>query len=246
VKTFLKILSAVAVLAFVAMLAFLIVRTQPARREATFFPMGGIPFKVVAYGRTEEGFADDMAAVEARVAELEEKFDRHEDGSELMRLNEAAAAGPVAASRDMRRMVALSREWHEASGGAFDPSIMPLIAVWKEAGKSGILPDAEVLDVARGRVDFDMVELTDDSVGFAKEGMSLDFGAIAKGLMIDEVANLLMGEGGGSRRDRRGRKRPGVRRRFVQVRDPGPDEGAGQAHGGDRRHHGRRRDVRQL
>ena len=37
-----------------------------------------------------------------------------------------------------------------------------------------------------------MVEVADDGVSFAREGMALDFGAIGKGLILDEVANLLM------------------------------------------------------
>ena len=192
VKITLKILSAIAVAGFLGMLGYLIMRSEPARREATFFPMGGIPFKVVAYGRNEEEFAGDMAAVEQRVASLEERFNRFKSASELAAVNREAASGPVAISDDMRRIIALSREWHTASDGAFDPSITPLIVLWKDAEGEGSLPDAERLAETKGMVGLEMVEVADDEVSFAREGMSLDFGAIAKGLILDEVANLLM------------------------------------------------------
>ena len=47
----------------------------PRRYEDTFYPMGGIPFKVVVYGRNMLEFDDDLSAVEKRVAELERAFE---------------------------------------------------------------------------------------------------------------------------------------------------------------------------
>jgi len=194
-KPVLKALSVVALIALFAGLALLIRRTEPTRRESTFFPMGGIPFKVVAYGRTQEEFAADMEAVRTRVADLEMRFNRHMPASELSRINAVIPGEPIEISPDMKRIVSLSMDWHEMSGGAFEPSITPLIALWKEAGKAGRLPDEGELEKARARVGLDKVRISGDRLRFEGEGMMLDFGAIAKGLMIDEVANLLMRRG---------------------------------------------------
>ncbi|MBN1282218.1 MAG: FAD:protein FMN transferase [Proteobacteria bacterium] len=191
----LKVLSVAAIVAIFAILALLIVRSEPSRREATFFPMGGIPFKVVAYGRSAVEFDADMAAVKRRVEDLEQRFNRFKEGSELAAVNGLDPGSSLEISSDMQRIIALSREWHGASLGAFDPTVTPLIELWRESGREGRLPDASRIAAARSMVGFDKVRVRGGKVRFARDGMSLDFGAIAKGLIADEVANLLMRRG---------------------------------------------------
>jgi len=176
----------------VAAIILLIVLFRPTRREATFFPMGGIPFKVVAYGRTMLAFDKDMIAVKKRVAELEALFDRLSDVSELNRLNHDAAVAPFRMSAEMGRIMALSRKWYRDSDGAFDPSIGPLVDLWKSAAKLGHLPSEHVISSARNRVGLDKIsQVGADAIFFSRDGMGLDFGAIAKGLIDDEAAKVL-------------------------------------------------------
>jgi thiamine biosynthesis lipoprotein len=89
-----------------------------------------------------------------------------------------------------------SAKWHRLSDGAFDPSVTPLIQLWKKSGKKGRLPADEEIATAKKRVGFEHIAYTDDGrVLFTKENMFLDFGAIAKGWIADEVAKLLKKRG---------------------------------------------------
>jgi thiamine biosynthesis lipoprotein len=186
---YLKLLIVVAVIAAIVVVIAL---GRDRRREAIFYPFGGIPFKVVVYDRSTAEFEADMTAVKGRVAELERAFNRYKPGSELARINADAQVAPVKVDADMAQVLAASAKWHKLSGGAFDPTVGPLIELWQQAGEVGEMPSDERVAVADGRVGFDEIIFSHDGrIMFAREGMMLDFGAIAKGFMSDEVARLL-------------------------------------------------------
>ena len=183
-------------LAVLVVIAALIIVMRPRRYEATLYPMGGIPFKMVIYGRNIFRFDADVGAVEKRVAELEAVFNRFNKGSELSRLNRQAAAAPFVVSDDMQRVLSLSRRWYQVSGGVFDPSVVPLIDLWNRAGESGMQPTADEVNAARSLVGLDHVSLVSgDRILFSTEGMGLDFGAIAKGWIVDAAVDLLKQRG---------------------------------------------------
>jgi len=191
------ILSVIILISGLVALGFFIMRSEPERREATFFPMGGIPFKVVVYGRTPEQFNDDMEAVRHRVAELEMRFNRFKEDSELAAINSLAAGESMKISEDMQKILALCRDWNRISLGTLDPTVTPLIELWKTAAKEGSLPDQSMIADARSRVGFHKIRILRDRISLPVQGMSLDFGAMAKGLIADDVANLLMRRGVG-------------------------------------------------
>lgn len=187
-------LSIVIGLAIGVVVLLLVIREK--QREAVFYPMGGIPFKIVAYGRSASEFRDDMAAVKERVFELERVFNRFDGTSELSRINGAETVAPLYVSPDLFSILLDSAKWHRLSHGAFDPSVTPLIELWKRSGQTGRLPADEEIATAKKRVGFEHISYTDDGrVLFTKEDMSLDFGAIAKGWIADEVAKLLKKRG---------------------------------------------------
>jgi len=187
-----KYLIAFTLVASISILAFAFV---PRRHEAVFFPMGGIPFKVVAYGRNSIQFDGDMAAVEVEVARLELIFNVHERDSEVSNLNSAPIVKKFPVSKDMKTLLELSKKWYHESRGAFDPTVMPLIALWKEAGKKDRPPDDSKIRIAMQRVGFDNVKILNDGIAFSKVGVYLDFGGIAKGYIIDAAVRILRGRG---------------------------------------------------
>ncbi len=191
-----KYLKMAVVIAVVMAIAALILVSRDKRREAVFYPMGGIPFKIVAYGRTASEFRDDMAAVKERVFELERIFNRFDETSELSRINGAETIAPLYVSSDLFSILLSSAKWHRLSHGAFDPSVTPLIELWKKSGEAGRLPAEAEIAAAKRRVGFEQIAYTDDGrVLFTKENMFLDFGAIAKGWIVDETAKALKKRG---------------------------------------------------
>ncbi len=191
-----RYLKAFIVLGVAIAVAVIIIIGRDARREAIFYPFGGIPLKIVAYDRSQEQFDGDMEAVRRRVDEMSAAINRYDTESEVSKINREAGVAPVALGEDVSRLLARCYRWYPQSRGAFDPTVVPLIELWKAAGESGELPADEALAAARERVGLRYVAITSDGrIMFAKDGMGLDFGAIAKGFIADEVARLLTERG---------------------------------------------------
>lgn len=132
-------------------------------------------------------------AARAEIARLERIVSRHDGTSELADLNRALAS--PSALRDGARVgpelesVLFSAiEVWEASGGAFEPSVGPLVAVWREAARAGRWPDLARLRAAKRRVGSGALLLPGDGiVGVTRTGMQLDLDGISKGWVLERL-----------------------------------------------------------
>jgi len=184
-----RIIAAALAVVFIAALIYAFV---PRRYEASFYPMGGIPFEVVVYGRNYIEFDKDFAAVENRVEELDRVFNRYSKTSEITRLNEDAASAPFWAGPDIEDAIKISEKWNRISWGAFDLSVAPLVDMWREAGKLGVMPSKGDITERMKAVGLSKINFVDNGmIKFSVNGMALDFGAIAKGYIVDQVVKTL-------------------------------------------------------
>ncbi|MGI6495682.1 MAG: FAD:protein FMN transferase [Kiritimatiellia bacterium] len=152
----------------------------------------------VSLPAAEEGrLAARRAAVRDRWDELERELSLFREGSDLWRLNEAAGEGDVPIGPDTRRALRDALAMAEASGGAFDPTVGPLMAIWGFRGGAPLEnpPDGEALASVRMLVGWTNVVLGAGSARLAKPGMRLDLGGIAKGFAVDEAWDLLRAQG---------------------------------------------------
>lgn len=190
-----KIIVILAVVLIAGAITFLYL-TKSDRREATFYPMGGIPFTVVAYQRSSSDFEADMKAVKDKVEELEKVYSLYRNDSELVTFNRVAGAGTVEVSPDLALVLLSSKKWYEDSNGTFDVTITPIEKVWKEAAKRGALPTTAELMEAQSRVGSDRIlHLEGNEFRFTRQGVEVDLGGIAKGAMADAVKDLLISRG---------------------------------------------------
>jgi thiamine biosynthesis lipoprotein len=84
-----------------------------------------------------------------------------------------------------------SKEVFEGSGGAYDPTVMPLVNAWGFGPKKVIRPDtSEVLRV-REFVGFNKLSFNNDSIWKYDPHVQLDFSAIGQGYGADVIADFL-------------------------------------------------------
>lgn len=130
---------------------------------------------------------DAISAAFAEIQRIDSLMSLHRPDSELVRVNERAAAGPVRVSPDLFRVLAKAQEIAAESEGGFDVTIRPLAQLWGFIWKEYRLPTASELErtlpfVSHRRLVLDSATQT---VRFQIPGMSLDLGGIAKGYAVD-------------------------------------------------------------
>ena len=166
------------------------------RREATFYPMGGLPFTVIVYGRGSSEFKDDMRAVINKVEELEKVYSKFLKESELVHFNKVASKGIVETSAQLATVLSRAKYWCDETDGAFDVTIQPLVDLWKKSAEENRIPSSEELVDAVSRVGCDrLLTLGNAEFRMTKTGMKIDLGGLAKGAIVDAVKRLLIYRG---------------------------------------------------
>jgi thiamine biosynthesis lipoprotein len=132
-----------------------------------------------------------------RIREIEYLMSANISGTDIDRVNAAAGIEPVQVHEDVFKVVEKALYFAEISGGAFDPSVGPLVSLWGIGTENPRVPTQEEIDEALQLVNWRDVEL--DSVTrnifLKRRGMSLDLGAIAKGYAADEAAAIVKSAG---------------------------------------------------
>ena len=143
------------------------------------------------------------ANLHGRIAEilerLEQQFSTYRAGSELSRFNAAAATAWITVSPELARVAFDSRVLSARTGGAFDATVAPLVALWGfgPERRDGSLPSPTALAAARARVDYRRLEARLDPPALRKTSRDLaaDFSSMAKGFAADAVSDFLTGLG---------------------------------------------------
>lgn len=91
----------------------------------------------------------------------------------------------------IKQLIEASVVVNRESGGAFDPTVMPLVNAWGFGYKSGKMPTRAQLDSILVFVGMDKVSLDSDTLIKRDPRVMLDFSSIAKGLACDEIGRML-------------------------------------------------------
>jgi len=159
----------------------------------------GTSYSVKIAGRTLSA-----SRTEALHADIQSAFDGVDDGmtlyratSELRRFN-AHPAGAVAVSDDFLTVLRAARETASWSNGAFDPTVAPLVDAWGFGGapRAG-LPSDSAIAQHREAVGFGGLTVAPAQRAVFKDhdALAVDFGGIAKGYGVDQVARTLTAQG---------------------------------------------------
>jgi thiamine biosynthesis lipoprotein len=157
----------------------------------------GSEFKLILYCADEAAARGASDAAFARVAALDKSLSDYDPESELMRLCDRAGGPPVPVGDDLYRVLDRALEFSRRSDGAFDPTIGPVVRLWRRARREHKLPDPTLLERAKGLVGYQHARLDPKgrTVQLAKPGMKLDLGGIAKGFAAGEALAVLKAKG---------------------------------------------------
>lgn len=129
--------------------------------------------------------------------DLDHKLSTYKPDSELNRLNRHPVGQPFAASDDLYQVLEVAGRVYRLSGGAFDPTVRPLVDLWGfgpvDAGDR--IPAAAEIEALLGKVGFDRIELAARNQVIRRAPVTLDLSAVAKGFIVDRLAAELRARG---------------------------------------------------
>lgn len=127
-----------------------------------------------------------------RMKELENLLSTYKEKSEVSLLNRE---GKIKASPSTLRVIKEALKFSRLSQGTFDPTVKPLVDLWKRARKKKTLPSGEEIQTRLRLVGWKRVKVKGEKIFFEKKGMKIDLGGIAKGFIVDEAVKVLKKEG---------------------------------------------------
>lgn len=158
----------------------------------------GLPVRILLHA-SDEGRAQAAAtAAFERIAALDRMMSDYRPDSELRRL-EGASRHWTPVSPDLLEVLTAAISVARATDGAFDPTVGPVVALWRESRKTGKLPPPPALETARALVGWRHVEIdrATGAVRLGKDGMRLDLGGIAKGYILQAALRVMRMKGTG-------------------------------------------------
>ena len=160
-------------------------RTADPRTEALM----GTVCTVNAYDDGTKSLYDELFA---RLHEIDETFSVTIDSSEISAINKAAGERSVSVSSDTAYVVKAALAFAELTGGAFDPTVGPLVKLWGINTDHARVPAQSEIDAVLPLINWRDVSAADDNtVMLKRRGMALDLGGIVKGYAADELTKIL-------------------------------------------------------
>ena len=187
-----------------ALFAVTVFRGRPASDSETVVwtfsgPTMGTAYtvKVVAPDLSEVAKEEIHQAIRHAVDSVDEAMSTFKADSEISRFN-SGGVEEFSMSKDLAAVVEVAYRVFEASGGAFDPTVGPLVDAWG-FGPDGRMtpPSAGVLEELNAIVGLSNLEINLDRGTLKKSvpGVRIDLSAIAKGFGVDQVVEALLALG---------------------------------------------------
>jgi thiamine biosynthesis lipoprotein len=132
------------------------------------------------------------AQVEARLVQVNDLMSTYISDSEVSRLNQLPVGDVMSLSQENQMMLALAERLMNESGGKFDVTLGPLIALWGfGADPSRVdVPAQTEISAALAQMGLDALKLDGAEVRKLAP-VAVDFSAYAKGFGVDELARLV-------------------------------------------------------
>ncbi len=148
---------------------------------------------VISINLYDQGSQALMNELITRIAEIEGMMSAQEDASEVSEITRQAGIAPVKVSPETFEVVQRALYYAELSSGSFDPTIGPIVQLWRIGTKNPRVPEPAEIEEALLFVDYTKVVLNEveQTIYLSDVGMSLDLGGIAKGYAADELVKLL-------------------------------------------------------
>lgn len=184
-----KLLSVAVLILF---LVFLLLFSTKRDKNEEVYKKTDILMGTYFYGTVYGGMENYLPALVKELERLEyEELSWREAESELGRLNAPAGQGTYQkVSQTLSGYLKDTLDIAGKSEGALDPTVGKIARLWDFGGENERLPEKEEINAALSTVGYEQIQQKGDEV-FLPVGVSLDLGAVGKGIAADRAAEFL-------------------------------------------------------
>ncbi len=145
------------------------------------------------------GYFEDTAGlkdeIEKRLKAVSRSMSTYMKDSEISRFNALKnTEEKFYISDDFLQVMMIAKKVYEATGGAWDGTVDPLVTLWG-FGRSGVrdsIPSPDEITSCLANVGFEQIEISEEKYLRKKNAsVSLDLASIAKGYGVDQIADLI-------------------------------------------------------
>ncbi len=168
-------------------------------RIARHLAVMGTAFALTVSAPTH-GIALDASEAAVRAVEAADRLlSTWRDDTPLSRLNAARPGLAVPVAPELFALLRRVFEWEETTGGAFDPTVAPLVRAWGLRG-AGRIPTPSQLTQARGSVGPSLFTFEESSLSVSRRDAlaGIDEGAWGKGWALERAAEAARAAGASS------------------------------------------------
>ncbi|MDR4499118.1 MAG: FAD:protein FMN transferase [Candidatus Scalindua sp.] len=187
-------------------------REKKEKKEATLLKKAvlsmGTVFEITAYVSDNERAEIAFKEVFNEVNRLDKLMSNYKEDSDLSKVNREAGSGAVSCDDELAYIIEQSLMYGDATKGAFDITVGPLMKKWGFFREEGRIPDKKELELALGWVSYKNVivetetkkSLIRDSryesvISFENPHTQIDLGGIGKGYAVDVATKMLRENG---------------------------------------------------
>lgn len=141
-----------------------------------------------------------QVAIDEVLGEVDQHLSTWNPRSEISAFNARRSTTPVEASPQLLSVVAISREVSEATGGAFDITVGPLVRAWgfgADDERGTAPPDPASLRLIEERIGYEKLILSAGGRTLQKAvpALEIDVAGVAPGYAVDQIAGRFEGLG---------------------------------------------------
>ena len=173
-------------------------RDDGASLELTGNTMGTTYRILIASPAKSSNLTETHKKIERKLIQINTLMSTYDPESEISRFNRTRPGMPFSLHADTAEVLAFSLDLADKTGGAFDPTIGPLVELWGfgRATSTGQAPADDRIQVVKRQIGYHSLQLDTDAPAVKTPiGRELDFSATAKGFAVDALAAILVQQG---------------------------------------------------
>lgn len=155
-----------------------------------------VPYRIlVADVQSKSDNAKVLDTIRKVFEEVNAVYNNWNPESEISQLNQLPVHVKVKISDKLRQFLTVTDQLVQTTNGLFDPSVDPLVTLWKGCLTASRIPSPEEIEQTTASVGWDKISFEDGEFEKHVEGVSINVGGIAKGYAVDLISTALAEQG---------------------------------------------------